>query len=151
MDNIADGHFVSFSPTSMYHKSTSDPRAPYQPRGLGHFDPSMDVHTVTRPTTGSSLQLLTPPSGTVPVEEVVPTIRYSLTGDMEQPHSLFDCPHGCFSPHHNSPQCELHSPPNSPPAPKPGYSTSSPLASLFPTSQPPPALLYSSYTENNVV
>ena len=107
MNTIADGHFVSFSPTSMYHKSTHDPQAPYQPRGLGHFDPSMDVHTVTRPTTGSSLQLLTPPSGTVPVEEVVPTIRYSLTGDMEQPHSLFDCPHGCFSPHHNSPQSQL--------------------------------------------
>ena len=36
------------------------PYRSYRPRGLGHFDPSTDVHSVTRPGTGHSLLTFQP-------------------------------------------------------------------------------------------
>ena len=38
------------------------PYRSYRPRGLGHFDPSTDVHSVTRPGTGHSLLTFQPQS-----------------------------------------------------------------------------------------
>merc|ERR1712129_26713 len=56
---------VSFSPTyiDIYSENSTHrevdsrekPHKIYQPKRLGHFDPSTDVHTVTRPNTADSL------------------------------------------------------------------------------------------------
>ena len=62
--DILHGNLVSFSPTYMYTQTSSEPPLTpddnpyksYQPKRLGHFDPSTDVHTVTRPNTAGSLQ-----------------------------------------------------------------------------------------------
>ena len=160
LGDIVAGNFVSFSPTSMYHQEKVD-TTPYKPQGIGSFDPSMDVHAVTRPST-ASLNVLNarPKSSPLPTPIISPlliphpsssTIRQHSTEDMLlTPHSdgarsLFHCPHGCFSPHHSSPSCDHRrsSSPTTLPSPLPIFnSTSSP-------SHPPPApRLYSSYAED---
>ena len=160
LGDIVAGNFVSFSPTSMYHQEKVD-TTPYKPQGIGSFDPSMDVHAVTRPST-ASLNVLNarPKSSPLPTPIISPlliphpsssTMRQHSTEDMLlTPHSdgarsLFHCPHGCFSPHHSSPSCDHRrsSSPTTLPSPLPIFNaTSSP-------SHPPPApRLYSSYAED---
>ena len=158
MGDIVAGNFVSFSPTSMYHQEKVD-TTPYKPQGIGSFDPSMDVHAVTRPSTASLHAIARPKSSPLPTPIISPlliphssTSRQYSTEDVliSTPHSdgarsLFHCPHGCFSPHHSSPTC-AHRPPSSPstlPSPLPIFLASSP------SHPPPPApRLYSSYAED---
>ena len=107
----------------------------YQPKRLGHFDPSTDVHTVTRPNTAGSqhiAQLSPKPSSPLPVQ--FPTLPFrplkihpqdldTLNPDDAEARlqswdaasvggasviSVFDCHHGCFSPDHSMPHCEQH-------------------------------------------
>ena len=56
----SQGEYISYSPAYMYssYEATQmnpGPYKSYKPRGLGQFDPSTDVHSITRPNTGNSL------------------------------------------------------------------------------------------------
>ena len=79
LDYIFSGEYISYSPAYMYtsYEATQlnpGPYKSYKPRGLGHFDPSTDVHSVTRPNTGHSLTLSTfQPSSISEMENYLPT------------------------------------------------------------------------------
>ena len=116
-NQIASGNFVSYS--SMYHQEKIE----VTPRG--------PVALVADRVGTSATPLATPTSS---------------NQRRERPHSLFSCPHECFSPHSSSPKCPGHeSDPNlptksSPPSP----STPQLLSPIL----PPPAHLYSSYVSH---
>ena len=116
-NQIASGNFVSYS--SMYHQEKIE----VTPRG--------PVDLVADRVGTSATPLATPTSS---------------NQRRERPHSLFSCPHECFSPHSSSPKCPGHeSDPNlptksSPPSP----STPQLLSPIL----PPPAHLYSSYVSH---
>ena len=62
---VSQGDFISYSPAYMFSsyeaaQTSVGSSKSYKPRGLGHFDPSTDVHSVTRPNTGSSLLTFQP-------------------------------------------------------------------------------------------
>ena len=62
---LSQGDFISYSPAYMFSsyeaaQTSVGSSKSYKPRGLGHFDPSTDVHSVTRPNTGSSLLTFQP-------------------------------------------------------------------------------------------
>ena len=118
LGEIASGNFVSYS--SMYHQEKIEV-TPSTPRGP--IDQLADrVGTSGPPTTPIS----------------------SNQHQRERPHSLFSCPHECFSPHNSSPKCPGHaSDPNLPSSP-PSPSTPQLLSPIL----PPPAHLYSSYVSH---
>ena len=123
---LCQGDFISYSPAYMYSSyeaaqtSVGNSKS-YKPRGLGHFDPSTDVHSVTRPNTGSSLLTFQPQDNTIetklnvlqfPSRPLRPARIYpgeagepgaqswdiSSVGERESVASVFDCRHGCFTP-----------------------------------------------------
>ena len=123
-NKLSQGDFISYSPAYMYSSyeaaQTSVSRS-YKPRGLGHFDPSTDVHSVTRPNTGSSLLTFQPSDNShetnlnilqFPSRPLRPARIYpgdggeigtqswdiSSVGERESVASVFDCRHGCFTP-----------------------------------------------------
>ena len=129
---VSQGDFISYSPAYMFSsyeaaQTSVGSSKSYKPRGLGHFDPSTDVHSVTRPNTGSSLLTFQPSdlSNTTtttsalnlnvlkfPSRPLIPARIYpgeageagvqswdiSSVGERESVASVFDCRHGCFTP-----------------------------------------------------
>ena len=129
---VSQGDFISYSPAYMFSSYEAAQTSvgcskSYKPRGLGHFDPSTDVHSVTRPNTGSSLLTFQPsdlsntntsssplnlnvlkfpsrpliPARIYPGEAgeaVAPSWDISSVGERESVASVFDCRHGCFTP-----------------------------------------------------
>ena len=123
---VSQGDFISYSPAYMFSsyeaaQTSVGSSKSYKPRGLGHFDPSTDVHSVTRPNTGSSLLTFQPSDNTIetklnvlqfPSRPLRPARIYpgeagepgaqswdiSSVGERESVASVFDCRHGCFTP-----------------------------------------------------
>ena len=123
---LSQGDFISYSPAYMFSsyeaaQTSVGSSKSYKPRGLGHFDPSTDVHSVTRPNTGSSLLTFQPQDNTIetklnvlqfPSRPLRPARIYpgeagepgaqswdiSSVGERESVASVFDCRHGCFTP-----------------------------------------------------
>ena len=123
---LSQGDFISYSPAYMFSsyeaaQTSVGSSKSYKPRGLVHFDPSTDVHSVTRPNTGSSLLTFQPQDNTIetklnvlqfPSRPLRPARIYpgeagepgaqswdiSSVGERESVASVFDCRHGCFTP-----------------------------------------------------
>ena len=116
---------MSYSPAYMYSSYEATQRHPgpyrsYKPRGLGQFDPSCDVHSVTRPNTGASNLVTFQPPPPLTTPDPAPALTapqfpgrprplriYPGAGDHGDPGtwddgasvaSVFDCHHGCFTP-----------------------------------------------------
>ena len=110
------------SPVYMYSKASpphpeDNPYKSYQPHRLGHFDPARDVHSVTRPNTGDSsdspsiypvpYNITVRPFHTLKIHPQEWEERETRLQSWEDASiggtstiSVFDCHHGCFSPHH---------------------------------------------------
>ena len=122
--STTQGDYISYSPAYMYssyedtqlnpgpysknvHHADSGYRS-YKPRGLGQFDPSTDVYSVTRPNTGHShvshLSTFSNhqsfPDRPRPLKIYSDTINSTGhdTAEVQSNASVFDCHHGCFTP-----------------------------------------------------
>ena len=118
LGEIASGNFVSYS--SMYHQEKIEvtPSTPHGP-----------IEQLGADRAGTSGPLGTPTSS---------------NQHRERPHSLFSCPHECFSPHNSSPRCPGHDSDPHLPSSSPSPSTPQLLSPIL----PPPAHLYSSYVSH---